>query len=145
MSADNLVDAARVRQALLYALDRQKMVNSPAIFNKQAVVAESVMLPVWWAYNKDTTPKYPYDPTKAAQLLDARLGPQKQVEAALEHLLLWSVRGGGIAVFVGLARQEQRLELAVQPLAGRQPRLGKRHRKCGADADPGVHHGGWAC
>jgi peptide/nickel transport system substrate-binding protein len=60
----------RVRQALLYALDRQKMVDSPAIFNKQAVVADSLMLPIWWAYNKDTTPKYPFDPTKAAQLLD---------------------------------------------------------------------------
>jgi peptide/nickel transport system substrate-binding protein len=60
----------RVRQALLYALDRQKMVNSPAIFNKQAVVADSVMLPIWWSYNKDTTPKYPFDPAKAAQLLD---------------------------------------------------------------------------
>lgn len=60
----------RVRQALLYALDRQKMVNSPALFNKQAVVADSVMLPIWWAYNKDTTPKYPYDATKAGQLLD---------------------------------------------------------------------------
>jgi peptide/nickel transport system substrate-binding protein len=60
----------RVRQALLYALDRQKMVNSPAIFNKQAVVADSVMLPIWWSFNKDTTPKYPFDPAKAAQLLD---------------------------------------------------------------------------
>jgi peptide/nickel transport system substrate-binding protein len=60
----------RVRQALLYALDRQKMVNSPAIFNKQAVVADSVMVPIWWSYNKDTTPKYPYDPAKAGQLLD---------------------------------------------------------------------------
>jgi peptide/nickel transport system substrate-binding protein len=60
----------RVRQALLYALDRQKMVNSPAIFNKQAVVADSVMLPIWWSYNKDTAPKYPYDPAKAGKLLD---------------------------------------------------------------------------
>ena len=58
-----------VRQALLYALDRQAMADS--IYFKQAVVADSTEPPVGWAYNKDTTPKYPHDPAKAESMLDA--------------------------------------------------------------------------
>src|SRR5437764_1022216 len=40
-----------VRQALLYAIDRQGMADS--LYFKQAVVATSSMPPVAWAYNKD--------------------------------------------------------------------------------------------
>lgn len=58
-----------VRQALLYAIDRQGMVS--ALYFSQAVVADSVEPPVGWAYNKDTTPKYPHDPAKAESMLDA--------------------------------------------------------------------------
>lgn len=58
-----------VRQALLYAIDRQGIVD--ALYFKQAVVADSVEPPVGWAYNKDTTPKYPHDPAKAESMLDA--------------------------------------------------------------------------
>ena len=58
-----------VRQALLYALDRQGMVS--ALYFNQAVVADSVEPPVGWAYNKDTTPKYPLDAAKAESMLDA--------------------------------------------------------------------------
>ncbi len=69
-----------------------------------------------------------------AQLLDAGLGPEKQVEAALEHLLLGNMARGGIAICIGLALEEQCLELPVQPVARRQPRLSKGHRKRGIDA-----------
>ncbi len=58
-----------VRQALLYALDRQGIVD--ALYFKQAVVADSVEPPVGWAYNANTTPKYPHDPNKAMSMLDA--------------------------------------------------------------------------
>jgi peptide/nickel transport system substrate-binding protein len=60
-----------VRQALLYAADRQSMVDSPGLWNKNAVVADSVMVPVWWAYSKDVTPKYSYDVKNAEKLLDS--------------------------------------------------------------------------
>jgi len=58
-----------VRQALLYALDRQGMAD--ALYFKQAVVATSSMPPISWAYNKDAKPQYPHDPAKANSMLDA--------------------------------------------------------------------------
>src|SRR5207302_5445176 len=65
---------------------------------------------------------------EAAQLLHAGLRPAKQVEAALEYLVLGDVARHGIAVLVVLAGEKERLELAVQPLARREPRLAERHR-----------------
>ncbi len=56
-----------VRQALLYALDRQSMVN--AIFFNHGVVADSVMPPTSWAHIKPQT-QYPFDKNKAGSLLD---------------------------------------------------------------------------
>jgi peptide/nickel transport system substrate-binding protein len=58
-----------VRQALLYAVDRQGMVD--ALYFKQAVVANSSEPPVGWAYNANTSPKYGLDPAKAESMLDA--------------------------------------------------------------------------
>ncbi len=58
----------KVRQALLYALDRQKIVDT--VLDGQGLVAHSPILPGTWAYDA-TTPKYAFDPAKAAQLLDA--------------------------------------------------------------------------
>jgi len=66
--ADLFSDKA-VRQALLYALDRQGLADS--LYFKQAVVATSSMPPVSWAYNKDAKPQYPHDPAKANSMLDA--------------------------------------------------------------------------
>ena len=56
-----------VRQALLYALDRQSMVN--AIFFNHGVVADSVEPPISWAHAKPKT-TYNFDKNKAASLLD---------------------------------------------------------------------------
>jgi len=58
-----------VRQALLYALDRQGMVDS--IWFKLASVAVSSMPPVSWAFNKDAKPKYDHNVAKANQMLDS--------------------------------------------------------------------------
>jgi peptide/nickel transport system substrate-binding protein len=57
-----------VRQALFYGLNRQAMAD--AIYFKQAVVANTSMPPVSWAYNKDTKPQYPYDKAKAESILE---------------------------------------------------------------------------
>lgn len=58
-----------VRQALLYALDRQAMVD--AIYFGQALVAVGTMPKLSWAYDPSAiTNKYPYDLNKAKQLLD---------------------------------------------------------------------------
>jgi peptide/nickel transport system substrate-binding protein len=58
----------RTRQALLYGLDRQAIVDS--ITQGLADVAHSVVPPLSWAHNPDNEPQYPYDPEKAKELLD---------------------------------------------------------------------------
>ncbi|HEX5164097.1 MAG TPA: ABC transporter substrate-binding protein, partial [Thermomicrobiales bacterium] len=58
-----------VRQALLYALDREAMIES--IRFGYGEVAVGTMPVLSWAYNPDGIElKYPYDPDKAKQLLD---------------------------------------------------------------------------
>lgn len=59
----------RVRQALLLAIDRKAIVDSQ-LFGYGAV-ANTVMPPISWAYNKDNKPTYGYDPKQANELLEA--------------------------------------------------------------------------
>ena len=58
----------RVRQALMYAIDRQSI--SARLFGGKQPVADTSVNPLDWVYAEDV-PKYPYDPKKAATLLDA--------------------------------------------------------------------------
>jgi peptide/nickel transport system substrate-binding protein len=58
----------RVRQALVYALDRAKMAQ--ALFFGAATPADSVIPSVTWAYDPNVTPKYSFDKARAEQLLD---------------------------------------------------------------------------
>ena len=58
----------KVRQALLYGLNRSAMVAN--ILRGQAVVADSPVVPGSWAYNTEL-PLAAYDPQKANALLDA--------------------------------------------------------------------------
>lgn len=67
-------DDLRVRQALLYAINRQ--IISDKIYNGQQAVANANISPLDDIYNADVT-TYPYDPARSATLLDAagwRLG-----------------------------------------------------------------------
>ncbi|GIN99349.1 ABC transporter substrate-binding protein [Brevibacillus halotolerans] len=57
----------RVRQALIYGLDRQQIVD--AAYQGYAQVANVPISPVSWAYTEDVNP-YAYDVNKAKQLLD---------------------------------------------------------------------------
>lgn len=57
----------RVRQALLYALDRQAI--DKKLFDGKQKVADSFVNPLDWMYDKDGK-SYPYDPARAAALLD---------------------------------------------------------------------------
>jgi len=63
-----LFQDVRVRQALLYALDREAIVEA-TVFG-HAEVANTVVPPISWAYNPDNEPVYPYDVEKAEALLD---------------------------------------------------------------------------
>ncbi len=56
-----------VRRALLYALDRQSLIDT--VLSGQGVVAHSPLLPGTWAYDPDV-PKYTFDPERARRLLD---------------------------------------------------------------------------
>jgi peptide/nickel transport system substrate-binding protein len=58
----------QVRQALLYAIDRQHIIND--VLQGQALVANSPIEPGTWAYDSALNP-YPYDVEKAKSLLDA--------------------------------------------------------------------------
>ncbi len=57
-----------VRQALLYALDRQHLIND--LLQGQGLLATSPIEPGTWAYD-DTLPQYSFEPEKAKALLDA--------------------------------------------------------------------------
>jgi peptide/nickel transport system substrate-binding protein len=57
-----------VRQALLYALDRQSLVDQ--VLQGQGLVADSPILPITWAYDPGVR-QYGYDPERAIGLLDA--------------------------------------------------------------------------
>lgn len=57
----------RVRQALLYGLDRQALIDR--VLDGQGAVANSPILPGSWAYDPGV-PAYPYDPEQAAALLN---------------------------------------------------------------------------
>jgi peptide/nickel transport system substrate-binding protein len=56
-----------VRQALLYALDRQKIIDQ--ILDGQGLVVHSPIMPDSWAYDQNIK-KYGYDPDQAKALLD---------------------------------------------------------------------------
>ena len=58
----------RTRKALLYALDRQALVDS-LVFGLGRV-AHSTMPELSWAFNPDNEPRYGFDPEKAKELLD---------------------------------------------------------------------------
>ena len=59
------LDKIKVRQAIAYGIDREKIVNE--LLFGQAVVAHSILPEESWAYNSAT--KYSYDPNRAKQLL----------------------------------------------------------------------------
>lgn len=66
-TGEPLFQDKQVRQALLYGMDRQKMIDN--ILQGQALPGTGPILPNSWAYD-DAIKKYPYDPAIAAQLLD---------------------------------------------------------------------------
>jgi peptide/nickel transport system substrate-binding protein len=66
LASPSLADV-RVRRALLHGLDRQAM--SKQLFDGRQPVADSFVPPLDWMYT-EAVPKYPYDPGKAAALLD---------------------------------------------------------------------------
>ena len=59
---------AKVRKALIYGLDRQKLVD--VVYQGYASVAIEPIAPISWAYNPEGVNPYKYDPAQAKTLLD---------------------------------------------------------------------------
>lgn len=59
------LDNAKLRQAVAYGIDRQKIINQ--LLAGQATIAHSILPAESWAYNAGT--KYEYNPQKAKELL----------------------------------------------------------------------------
>ncbi|MDA0997912.1 MAG: peptide ABC transporter substrate-binding protein, partial [Proteobacteria bacterium] len=69
LNLDNpILKDRRVRQALLYALDRQSITDK--LFGGKQPVAQTSVNPLDWVHATDI-PKYRFDPKKAAELLTA--------------------------------------------------------------------------
>lgn len=58
----------RVRQAMMYAIDRQRVIDD--VFNGTAVIAHTNISPALEFWYNDNVKKYTYDPAQAAALLD---------------------------------------------------------------------------
>jgi peptide/nickel transport system substrate-binding protein len=56
-----------VRKALMYALDRQKLIDT--VLKGQGMIADSPVMPYSWAHDPDVA-EYAYDPAAANKLLD---------------------------------------------------------------------------
>ena len=59
---------AKVRQALIYGLDRQKLID--VVYQGYGTVAIEPISPISWAYNTEGVNPYKFDPAQAKKLLD---------------------------------------------------------------------------
>lgn len=101
INLDNpILKDVRVRQALLYGLDRVAI--SKQLFEGKQPVADSFVSPLDWIAAKDI-PTYSYDPKKAAALLDAAG---------------WSTRAGGFRTNA----KGERLSFELMTTAGNRSR-----------------------
>ncbi|MFZ5814964.1 MAG: peptide-binding protein [Bacillota bacterium] len=71
----------KVRQAIMYALDRQAMVDQ--LLKGHGTVMNSHMPPALWAYDEQSLNPYPYNPEKAAALLAEAGWTEKNAEGYL--------------------------------------------------------------
>ncbi len=112
----------QVRQALLYAIDRQHLIND--ILQGQGLPAASPIEPGTWAYDNVLAP-YPYDVDKAKALLDAAGwkdlngdGIREKDQQALAFTLITTDDPTRIALANGIAKAWQAIgvKAAVQPV-----------------------------
>ncbi|MGF1592247.1 MAG: peptide ABC transporter substrate-binding protein [Kiloniellaceae bacterium] len=68
MLENPILQDKRVRQALVYAIDRETI--SERLFEGRQPVAHNTVSPLDWVYNEEAR-QYRHDPAKAAELLDA--------------------------------------------------------------------------
>lgn len=81
-----------VRQALMLALDRDKIVRE--VLGGEAIVADTPFIPGTWAYHTGVT-HYPFDPNRATQLL--RNAGYELATVAPSNVSVWQKNGEPIA------------------------------------------------
>jgi peptide/nickel transport system substrate-binding protein len=81
-----------VRQALMLAVDREKLVKD--VLGGDAIVADTPFIPGTWAYDADVK-RYPYDPNRAVDLL--RTNGYELATVAPSNVSVWQKNGEPIA------------------------------------------------
>ncbi len=122
----------KVRQALLYGLDRQTIIDQA--LNGQGLIANGPILPWSWAYNANQ-PVINFDPAKAAALLDEAGWRDSDGDTIRDHQgtplafnLLTSDDPNRVKVAEAISQQWQKLGVAASVEvvgAGLGERLGK--------------------
>jgi peptide/nickel transport system substrate-binding protein len=108
-----------VRQALLWAIDRQKIIDQ--ILDGQALAADGLVPPFSWAYEADVA-RYAYDPPRARALLDQAGwkdedgdGVREKGELELSFALLTNDDATRIKVINELTRQWAEIGVRAVP------------------------------
>jgi ABC-type transport system substrate-binding protein len=100
---DPILRDVRVRQAIAYAIDRQPMIHY--LWRDFARPAASILPPQSWAYDADVS-KYPYEPEKANQILDAAGYPK--VNGVRFHITMKTSTEESTRLMVGVLQQQLR-------------------------------------
>jgi peptide/nickel transport system substrate-binding protein len=112
-----LMDKA-VRQALMLALDRDKIVRE--VLGGQAIVADTPFIPGTWAYHTGVQ-HYPYDPMRATQLL--RNDGYELATVAPSNVSVWQKSGESIA-FTLLTQDDPTRRAVAEAIAKQWRELG---------------------
>jgi peptide/nickel transport system substrate-binding protein len=114
----------QVRQALLYALDRQALIDE--VLEGQGLVADSPIPPASWAFDP-SIPRYLYDPERAVGLLDAsgwvdsdadRIRDKDDTVVSFELLTSDAPLMTGMANAIAAQWRLVGIEVTVRPLPG---------------------------
>ena len=133
----------RVRQALLYGLDRQALIDK--VLGGQGLVIHSPIMPQSWAYNADVE-QYAHDPARAEALLDragwvfpepeqellseaTRLGTQVRMKKGvpLEFSLMTNDVPDRVALAYAIAAQWEAIGVRVHVRAVSMSELAEQH------------------
>ncbi len=125
LNLDNpILKDIRVRRALLYALDRKKLVQK--LFGGKQPVADSNVNPLDWVHS-DETPTYAYDPDRAKALLDeagwtdVRGGVRHNPNGARLTLRLMTTAGNKIRELVEQVLQSQWRKVGIEVTIKNEP------------------------
>jgi peptide/nickel transport system substrate-binding protein len=125
LNLDNpLLADPRVRRALLYAIDRQTMTER--LFQSRQPVAVTNVSPLDWVFAEDVR-RYPYDPERAAALLDAagfseiRDGVRHDADGRRLAFTLMTTAGNRTRELVAQVLQSQWREAGIAVTINNQP------------------------